>query len=133
LFIEFGRCSLKWSWIVMMSAMMATIMSDLHCMSSSYDFITFENNCVSELFSIGRRTHRHMSFLLAIQHVHWFCGNLSQVQIESHCFVMIQMRLYLIALLDLPVLCPPSDATERCIWLFNLPVMHLRARVAQSV
>jgi hypothetical protein len=34
---------------MMMMATM-TIMSDLLCMSSTYDFVTFENNCVSELF-----------------------------------------------------------------------------------
>jgi hypothetical protein len=50
--------------MMMMMTMTTTtaIMSDLLCMIFTYDFITFENKYVSELLSVGRRTHRHVIF-----------------------------------------------------------------------
>jgi len=54
---------------MMMAIMTTMIMSDLLCVSSTYDFITFESNCVSELFPLVAE-HTDMSLLLAIQHMH---------------------------------------------------------------
>jgi len=55
---------------MMMIAMMTTmIMLDLLCVNSTYDVVTFENNCVSELFPLVAE-HTDMSVLISIQNVH---------------------------------------------------------------
>lgn len=110
---------------------MTTIMSDLLCMSSTYDFVAFENNCVSELFFLLVAEHTDIChFCLPFCTCPDFVATCHKFR-SSHTALLWSRWDLIFALLDPPVLCSPSDATERLIWLFSLPVMHLRARVAQ--